>query len=71
MVILNRQTIEDVRLGQKVKSGDAEAIVAGLVFDSADASEWRKKRFVVVDGVTVVFPDSEASRLFLANHHGA
>jgi hypothetical protein len=38
MMIVYGQTLEDIRLGQEVESGDAEAILSGLVLYATDAT---------------------------------
>ena len=70
VMIMDGQTLEDVRLGQEVKAGDAEAVLAGLVLDATDTTEWRQQWFVTPPGFiwrdVVVTPTP-----FSSKHHRA
>ena len=70
MVILDRQTIGDIGLSEEVKSGDAEAVEAGLVLDAADSRQrWKKGLVGTFGSVLSTFPEFGIPRFLSFDHH--
>jgi hypothetical protein len=57
VVVFDGQAVEDVGLGDEVKSGNTETVEAGLVFDSADPRQRGQKRLVTIFWGIGAFPD--------------
>ena len=70
MVVLHGQTIRDVRLREKMKSCDAEAVEPGFVFDAANSRKRRKEGLVGTLGSgTGTFPEFSVPRFLSSGHH--